>query len=623
MAITIPDAAVLKAAKRRDWERAQESYFSGRFQISHMFADYIQGVGIYDDFTLHLIRRKLNELAVQEGLITPDGSVFDSAARLKAEYVQVVCNHLGASYYNLVPPELISSHIVLAQSSNENCDLALPPNKSMVAQKGTRPAVRIYSTTGCDLYLHPFCYQMIWNEKNWFCPSASNRSLSKLALIEQIKSADVQQTSRDVVIVQDRFPGSNFSHFLFDWVTRIGLIRNSGIVEPSNCLFAMGGAPGQFELIVLKAISDEYGLSEDQFLFPTNGILLRSNSKILWFSDQVETYLHPAQMAHPQSVGILRNIAARLRPTTKPRFSRIYVSRMDASRRRVTNEAEIVRALGEFDFEPVVLADFTVDQQLALVTGADIIVAPHGMGLTHVSLHPGTPTLIELHHPTVGTDAYALMAKAMGFPYLFVVGQPSSGSFDDFAVPLQELLSALGRLGLTGKDGRLPSRPGRTLIVPVGPRSTGLQNTPECLVPTSSAPESPFNPPSPVLCHVREDPEIAPDSNVGAWTNISIDEGRLYTASCWIWIPQDFRGVSIDLNIGEWPKQRRRAADLNSREQWQQLTASVTCPPGAKPCNVVLRLGSRKGEYVYSTNWQIEGGVGPPDKLPEEHKNRD
>jgi hypothetical protein len=208
------------------------------------------------------------------------------------------------------------------------------------------------------------------------------------------------------------------------------------------------------------------------------------------------------------------------------------------------------------------------------------------------------------------------MAKAMGFPYLFVVGQPSGGNFDDFAVPLEELLSTIARLDLTAKGG--PStRPGRPLVVSAQPRSTGLQSTPEYEVPTTCAPESPFKPPSAVLCHVRGDPEIARDSNVGAWTNISIDEGRSYTASCWIWIPQNFRGISIELNIGEWPKQRRRAANLNLREQWQQLTASVTCPSSAKFCNVVLRLGSSKGEYFFSTNWQIEVGIGPPRNLPE------
>jgi Glycosyltransferase 61 len=609
MGITIPDAAGIQSLKTRDWEQAQESYFSGRFRLSSMFDDYIKGVGTYDDSTLHRIRSKINGLSVAAGLIARTGSVFDLAGRLKEEYIHIVCEQLRESYYDFWPADLIASFVLLPETINEHHALSLPPQINMVANKRLRPSTLLYSTRGCSLYLHPYCYQAFSEERNWFCPSASNRSLSRVALTNQLKSAEVHRASQDIVIIQDRFPGSNFAHFLFDWVTRIGLICNSGQVERRNCLFAMGGAPGQFESMILAAVLDEYGLSEDQILFPKKGMLLRGSDRVLWFSDQVESYLHPAQMVHPDSINILRRIARRLQLIPDDRFKKIYVSRMDAARRRVTNEPEITTALRGYGFEPVVLSDFSVEKQMSLLANADQVIAPHGMGLTHLSLNQGSPSLIELHHPTVGGDDYALMTSAMGCSYKYVQGESAGGSYDDFNISVEKLLALMPERGSEVKYGKLSS-PCLPLVDHARLLSGGMQGTPKLDGDYTFVPSTPFSPACPVVCHVRADPQAVPDSNVGAWPDIPVDDGRLYTASCWIWIPAAFQGQDVALSIGEWPMQWSRAANMNLREQWQKITATKTCPTNAKFCNVVLRVAAPMGSYVFSTNWEFLLGFG-------------
>jgi hypothetical protein len=610
MAVRIPDAAVLQATKRRDWEGAMQSFFAGRLPISDMFAAYIRGVGMFDDFTRHTIRLKLNELAVEAGLIERSGSVIDAAARLKPEYVQIVCPDLTDSFYEVVPPHLVTSQVVLAASVNEHAGLEIPPTINMVAKMARRPPVRIDSASGCELFLHPFCYQMIWREENWFCPAASNRSLSKPALSTMITQAEIRETAHDLVIIQDRFPGGNFAHFLFDWVTRIGLICESGFIDSRRCTFLMGGTPGRFEQMVLEAVAAAFDLSDEQFLFPDRGVLLRGHGRVFWFSDQVENYLHPAQVAHPQSVALLRRIAHHLHPETDFRFKRIYLSRMDAGRRRVTNEPELFDALRAFGFEAVVLSDHPVDRQLALLASAEIIVSPHGMGLAQVSLHPATPALIELHHPSLGTDAYALLATAMGFTYGYVLGEAVGGGYDDFAVPVDAVVAGVERLAPGGPPRPVMAQANRSLVDPARPLTANPQVSAQPVTAENGVPRAPFNAADSIWCHVRADSDATPDSNVGAITHISMDEGRFYTASCWVWIPAAFNGSSIDLHIGEWPNQWQRSADLAVREQWQQISAGKTCPPGVEHCNVVLRVASPEGGRIYSTHWELETNVG-------------
>jgi Glycosyltransferase 61 len=615
MALTLPSSIALGALKRRDWEAAQFAYFSGQSDLPSMLQHYVQGVGVFDDFTLHLIRGKLDKLATEQGLIAEGGSVLDWAKRLKEEFAAANSIDLQHCYFEIVPPGLIQSETLLPETQNALCDLVLPPAVNMLAKRPTRPAVKAYWTKGYELFVHPFCYQVFSREENWFCPSASNRALSRVALLKRVQNAQSIETSRDIVIVQDRFPGANFSHFLFDWVTRIGLICKSRIVDYKNCMFAMGGMPGRFEQLVLGALASELGISESQFFFPSEGTLFTGDFRVTWFSDQVESYLHPAQMAHPSSVSLLRRIAARLnteksggRPEAVG-FPLVYISRFDAGRRRVSNELELSASLRALGFESVVLGDLSVERQLALVSGAKHVVAPHGMGLTHISLHPGAPTLIELHNPFHGTDAYALLARAMGFSYQCVVGCPTQNGFDDFQIAVDAVVDAIS------KNFAL-SEPVKTLAVnkiPSGSsapiESSRLQGATD-LTSEATPPTSPSNFDSPVIRHVRGDPGIVTDSNVGAWIDIEVDANRLYTASCWVWIPQAFRGTAVELHIGEWPKQYRRTADLHLRERWQQITATKTTPEGMDRCNVVLRVKCPKGDYVYSSGWRLESGFG-------------
>lgn len=606
-----PDRSMLQEIKRRDWEAAQRAYFTGDSSLAKMFAEFVRGIGIYDDFTLHAIRSQLNVAAADSGLLEEAGSVVDSCGRLKTEYLELVCGEFRGCYDPSAPAGAIQNDVLLAESLNDQRDLVLPPGINMVAKVPVRPEVFAHSTTGFELFLHPFCYQLSWRHEHWFCRSASNRSLSRPALEIQTQNAEVIDILGDVVIVQDRFPGSNFSHFLFDWVTRIGLICESGLVDPRNCCFAMGGMPGPFERKILELVADEFDLSHKQFLFPSRGIVLRSTGRAFWFSDQVTQYLHPAQIAHPKSISILRRIAARIAPRSAGRFSRIYLSRIDAGRRRVTNEAEIIDALGNLGYEPIVLSDFAVEQQLALVAGAEQIIAPHGMGLTHVGLHPGTPSLIELHNPVKGTDCYALMAKSMGCPYAYVEGEPNEGHLDDFAVPLEALMSTVERLVTVDRRVSPSPPPGRILHDQTSARSTESRRTSKSGEPMN-CPEAPFGWTSRVLLHVRADSVTVPDSNVGVWTDIPVEPGRFYTGSCLIWIPLQFRGTKVELNVGEWPGQWRSTADLALRDQWQVVAAGKTAPPGVELCNLVLRVDAPTDDFVFSTNWSIRIGVGTP-----------
>lgn len=120
------------------------------------------------------------------------------------------------------------------------------------------------------------------------------------------------------------------------------------------------------------------------------------------------------------------------------RPSRLYISRADASMRRLTNEAEVVAALQAFGFELLTLTGMPLAEQIARFAAAEIILGPHGSGLTNLLFAPRQATIIELMPRDQVNHCFWLMAEGLGLPYTFLSGEPVSPE-RDFAIPVPRL----------------------------------------------------------------------------------------------------------------------------------------------------------------------------------------
>jgi capsular polysaccharide biosynthesis protein len=96
---------------------------------------------------------------------------------------------------------------------------------------------------------------------------------------------------------------------------------------------------------------------------------------------------------------------------------RIYVSRADAPARRVANEDEVVAELEKRGFEPVRLTDMPFADQARLFNEAEIIIAPHGAGLSNlVFCNPGT-VVLEVLPPNWMAPCFMSLAASAGLSY--------------------------------------------------------------------------------------------------------------------------------------------------------------------------------------------------------------
>src|SRR5690606_30967189 len=105
----------------------------------------------------------------------------------------------------------------------------------------------------------------------------------------------------------------------------------------------------------------------------------------------------------------------------------IYISRSRSLCRRIINESEIKPILEEFNFTPLFLEDFSLDNQIQLFHFATRIIAPHGAGLANIMFCARGTQVMEIFEPTVTRHCYWSLATAKGLSYSCFMATTSAG----------------------------------------------------------------------------------------------------------------------------------------------------------------------------------------------------
>lgn len=122
--------------------------------------------------------------------------------------------------------------------------------------------------------------------------------------------------------------------------------------------------------------------------------------------------------------------------------TRVFVSRADADERRLDNRERVEQLVAEYGFDVVVPAEHDVTEQVSLFRSAEVVLGPHGAGLTN-ALFSDRTTLVELV-PRNYTPAYFhVLAALFDLEYEYVLG---SDADPDFAVPIDRVRDVLERL---------------------------------------------------------------------------------------------------------------------------------------------------------------------------------
>ncbi|MGC9271990.1 glycosyltransferase family 61 protein [Acidiphilium sp.] len=119
----------------------------------------------------------------------------------------------------------------------------------------------------------------------------------------------------------------------------------------------------------------------------------------------------------------------------KDQNKKIYIWRIDSDKRPMVNEIELVEALTQKGFIPVITGSMSIDEQINCFNNAELVVGAHGAGFANIVFcRPGAAVyeLTPEHHIDLYTGfAMSVLAQTRSVHY-WVDAFPSHGSFMEF-----------------------------------------------------------------------------------------------------------------------------------------------------------------------------------------------
>lgn len=277
------------------------------------------------------------------------------------------------------------------------------------------------------------------------------------------------------VAVLSNLSGNTYFHWMVDVLPRLELLRQQMDLKQIDWFFVNSiQHPFQVETLKMLGISPERVIASDQhpYIQATELVAPSFSGHFGWLEPWALDFLRRSFL-DPILDNIFFDTISDCPELNKLEHyanlpQRIYISRSDANHRRVLNEAEVLERLQAFGFVAVELEALSFQAQVALFAHAQVIVAPHGSGLTNlVFCSPGT-TVVELVSPHYMRHYYWVISRLLSLNHYFLAGEIlpcylirelmyQNPLLEDIWVNLDALTAMLERLNLAVSDSRYNS----------------------------------------------------------------------------------------------------------------------------------------------------------------------
>lgn len=182
-------------------------------------------------------------------------------------------------------------------------------------------------------------------------------------------------------------PSAGIYHWLVDHLPRLAFLGDSGLIADDTFKVLLNGGNPGFEQTSLEMI----GLGASTHRVDRPVFVERLLVPIVRFEGM-------AGWRHLDSVfAVMAERAiemARAHGVTLP--DRVYITRRDAKRRPLTNEAEVEREMQAHGFEIAEFSTLPLWHQIAIAHRASVIASPHGAGLAHLIFSRPKTRVIEI-----------------------------------------------------------------------------------------------------------------------------------------------------------------------------------------------------------------------------------
>lgn len=207
------------------------------------------------------------------------------------------------------------------------------------------------------------------------------------------------------VFIGEKWGGWNYFHYVFSSLPKLAFyLKNIS-----------------FDRIIHNSIKKKFVKDSLTYL----GINLDS---IICMDDYPKIVVQKLNAVSPIGWGVNPNREScfKIRDLFKNEFQKgkrkIYISRKNSSSRKLLNEDQIIDFLLKQDFEIIFLENMDFIAQVKLFSESEIVIAPHGAGLTNLVWCNSGTKVIEIQSPLYVGLCYWLVSNSVDLDYHYVVG---------------------------------------------------------------------------------------------------------------------------------------------------------------------------------------------------------
>jgi capsular polysaccharide biosynthesis protein/tetratricopeptide (TPR) repeat protein len=205
--------------------------------------------------------------------------------------------------------------------------------------------------------------------------------------------------------------GHNYFHWMIDVLPRLELLQRSGLNWHEMDQFWINAPRAAFQQDTLKALG-----------IPLPKILSADDHPYI----QADQLIVPAFSGHlgwPEP-WVLQFLRRQFLPMAAAQSypKRIYISRAQAHHRRLLNEAAVLERLQACGFVAVNLESMSFAEQVGLFAQAQVVIAPHGGGLTNLIFCQSGTQVIEFFAPNYVRPYYWPISQHLKLQHYYALG---------------------------------------------------------------------------------------------------------------------------------------------------------------------------------------------------------
>lgn len=246
----------------------------------------------------------------------------------------------------------------------------------------------------------------------WFLPGCPYQERAEHAMFLQEQLAPREKLEGKVALLST-LAGHVYYHWMFDLLPRLELLKRSELKLQEIDWFVVNSLnkPFQKETLNLLGIPESKIIESDRqsHIQATELIVPSFPGYLDWVSEGTINFLRQTFLSQVSLAQSNRQ--------------KIYVSRARAKNRQLINEVEVSELLTQQGFKTVFLEEMSVLEQVAVFINAEIIVAPHGSGLTNIVFCSPNTKIVELFSPNYLRTDYWMISQQLQLEHYYLVGE--------------------------------------------------------------------------------------------------------------------------------------------------------------------------------------------------------